>query len=156
MSSIDLISESVKVAWNGGAYTALMPNSHLYYDRAQQANETSGFPYGEMFIREVKHESMTVVDDNSLVTYELKIAVYTMQGQTGGSSGGKQVIDQGNLMRAFDAILNVIPPNNPWNYVTGFLHCLKVPPSEIGKDEDLYLGKDVIKSIQTWSILVVE
>ena len=156
MALQDLISASVRLAWSGGGNTALMPAANVYYGRAQQPAELPGFPYSEMDIVETDHEVMTGGPSNALVTYELKITTYTAQGMTGGASSGLQVTDQGNLMRAWEGILNTIPPNQAWNTVPTFLHCIQVHPSETVEDMGLYLGKDVFKSILRWSILVTE
>lgn len=153
---IDLIVSSLKLAWSESAYTGLLPAANIYYDRAQQPAGVAGFPYARVFVEETNREVMTVIEDggNSLVTYTLTVEVWTCQGMTGGS--GDQITDQGHLVRSLESVLNFLPPNTPWNYVPGFLHCLKVPPGTLGKDNELYLGKDVYKSRNQWSLLISE
>jgi hypothetical protein len=62
----------------------------------------------------------------------------------------------GNLQRAMEAVLNFLTPNDPWNYVVGFLHCIKNAPSKIEKDVELYIGDDVLVGTQTWKLLISE
>ena len=154
-ANIDTIMSSLRLAWSQSAYVGLMPASSLYFGRAQKPNELSGFPFAEVLIEATNSEVVTVVDaGNSLVTYELEIDVWTCQGMTGGSSTGRQVTDQGNIIRALEAVLNFIPPNTGWNYVLGFLHCLK-ETTKMNKDEELYRA-DVVVSRNRWKLLVSE
>ena len=155
MASTDLIMASLKLAWSEGAYTALVPAGSFYFDRAQKPGELAGFPFVEVFIHAVNTEVVTGVEaGNSLVTYSLEIDVWTAQDMTGGATSGKQVTDQGNIQRALEAILNHIPPNTPWNYVDGFLHCIREGTTS-EKDAELYRF-DVITSKNYWTLLVSE
>ena len=158
MPSLDLISSSFILAWGESAFTPLCPANRIYLDRPQQpAANGAGFPYMSLAIKEVAHEVVTQVDDlNSLVTYRVTVEIWTCQGMTGGTSTGDQVTDQGRLQRAVGAILDRIPPNTGWNYVADFLHCINEGAMEFGKDADLYLGKDVFKSSQSWRMLISE
>ena len=155
MASFDYIMASLKTAWDRDD---LLPGGSIYYDRAEKPAQLAGFPYAEVTIELANWEVVTIPDattKNSLVTYDLTVEIFTCQGQTGGSTSGDQMTDQGNLQRAFEAILNFIPPNEPWDGVEGFLHCLK-GRSTIKKDEELYQGKDVLVSTNRWAMLVSE
>lgn len=157
MASIDLIAQSFVTAWTGSAYTGLIPVSRLYFDRAEKADGVAGFPYAEMFCKRIKYEVVTDHDGtNSLVTYQFKVVVWTTQGMTGGTSTGDQITDQGNIQRGLESVLNNITPNTAWNFVPGFLHCLPDDEMTIEKDQGLYQGRDVMKSTQTWTLLVSE
>jgi hypothetical protein len=87
--------------------------------------------------------------------YHIAIKVWTCQGMTGVTSSGDQMTDQGVIMRALEAVLSNITPNTAWQYVTGFKHCLE-GPSSLTKDEELYLGGDVMISENNWVMLVGE
>lgn len=138
-------------------YTALCPVSRIYYGRAQKPSQLAGFPYMEMDVKQLKTEVPTQnAPEYSLCTYELTIATFTVQGQTGGTTSGDALTDQGNLLRALESVLDYITPNVPWNAVTGFLHCLPKGQTQIDKDSELYLGCDVLKSTDQWSLLVQE
>ena len=157
MAGQDNIAKSVRLAWSESYFTPLMPTNHIYYDKAEQPAGKAGFPYASMKIEQVDFEVVTqLAPSYSLVTYQLIIDVWTCQDMTGGTSQSDQVVDQGNLMRAFQSVLNFITPNQAWNYVLGFLHCLPMSEATLKKDEELYLGKDVYKSTQNWSILCQE
>jgi|HubBroStandDraft_4_1064222.scaffolds.fasta_scaffold54847_2 hypothetical protein len=157
MSSIDLIASSVKEAWNVGAYTGYCPTANIYFGRAQKPAQLSGFPYMEMDVRKVKTEvSSENALNYSLVTYQLTIDTFTAQGQTGGTTTGDQLTDQGNIVRSLEAVLNYITPNVPWNNVEGFLHCIPDGETVFGKAPELYLGVDVMTSKNQWTLLVTE
>jgi len=153
MASHDLISRSLKLAWL--ANPALMSAANIYFGRAQQPAGLAGFPYASMTIEQTGYEAVTRPGAR-LVTYLVQVEVYTTQGQTGGVSSGDQVTDQGNLMRAFCAILNNITPNTAWFFVAGFKHCIQNPGAACTKEEALYLGSDVYKSTQSWTLLTQE
>lgn len=157
MSSIDLIASSVKADWNTGGYTGYCPTDNIYFGRAQQPEQLAGFPYMEIDVKQLTNEVFTQnAPEYSLVTYRLTIDIFTVQGQTGGTTTGDQVTDQGNILRALDAILNYITPNVPWNSVTGFLHCLPEGNSSLEKDPELYQGRDVFRGSDQWTLLVQE
>ena len=157
MSSLDLIASSVKTAWAASMYTGYCPVANIYYGRAQQPSQLAGFPYMEMEIKQTNAEVFTHnAPEYSLITYMLTISTFTVQGQTGGSTSGDAMTDQGNILRALEAVLNFITPNVPWNAVTGFLHCLPNPGSTLEKDSELYQGRDVFKSTNQWTLLIQE
>lgn len=157
MASFDLISSSFKAAWSAGGYTGLCPASALYYGRPQKPAQLAGFPYMGYTVTTISEEQRTKVQSlGSLVKYMLTVTAWTVQGMTGGTTSGDQVTDQGNLQRGLETVLNFIPPNLPWYNLMNFLHCLKIGLGEPTKDKELYLGKDVFFSDNSWEIMVAE
>ena len=154
MAQFDLITRSFKSAWNAD-YSTTVPTNNFYYGRAQQPAELAGFPYGEIYITEDEPEPTTRRADGRLITYHLTIKVWTCQGMIGVTSSGDQMTDQGIIMRALEAVLSSIPPNQAWEFVTGFKHCLE-GASSLAVDEEMYLGKDVLISESNWTMLVGE
>jgi len=149
----DLILKSL-ISENAAAATPVVPVGNIYFDRAQQPSGLSGFPYMLVFCEETAREVRGQVQPgNTLVTYTLTCQIFTAQGMPGSS--GDQVVDMAAAVRALEDLLNFLPPNEPWNYVTGFLHCLK-KSGESGKDPELYLGKDVYNPTNEWTLLVLE
>lgn len=152
--NIDTIATAFRTAWaaSGGS----VPAARAYYDRAQQPSGLSGFPY---LCFRVSAESPEIVGQYlsspqlRLCTYTLTIEFYTVQGMPGTS--GDQITDQGNLMRAAESVLSNIPANQPWYGVTNFIRCLQ-EGSTLEKDQELYLGKDVMMGTMEFSILVQE
>lgn len=154
---IDYITASLKSAWAAGGNTALMPASAIYYDRPQKPAQLAGFPYSSLKISDEGEEVRTVAAvGNKLVRYLLQVDAYVVQGMTGGTSSGDAITDAGNLLRAFQAILDFVPPNTIWYTLTGLLHCIPQPGATIEKDPELYLGCDVYKASGFWEFLVEE
>ena len=157
MASIDLIASSFKAAWHAVPNDSLVSPANIYLDRAEQPSGLAGFPYIEMFIVQEGYEPRTQQSyqaATALVKYKLLIEVWTTQGQPGSS--GDQITDQGIIQRAVDAILTKIEPGQAWLNVPGFVHCIKEPRATLEKYRELYLGKDVFKSVQSYILLCLE
>ena len=88
-----------------------------------------------------------------IVAYTVTIEIWTAQDMSGSS--GDQIGDQGNLMRSLESVLSYLTPGQPWGTVTGFLHCQQ-GETTLAKDQELYLGKDVLIGTMNWTILTQE
>ena len=138
------------MAWLPNA--GIVSPANIYYDRPQQPPGLAGFPYIQCIITEDPPD-VTTSQAEKLVSYHLEIKAWTAQGQPGSS--GDQITDQGNIMRALETVLSQIPPNQPWYFVAGFLHCIE-GLSRLAKDDELYLGQDVYVSTSNWDLLIQE
>ena len=136
--NLDYRAAAFKQAWNGG-----VPKGRIYYDRAEQAAGITDFPYLTFTITAEPPEVVSQVSGTNtrICTYRLAVTFWTCQGMPGSS--GDQITDQGILMRALENALANIPASNPWYNVPGFLGCWQ-QDSTLVKDNELYLGKDVL------------
>ena len=157
MSSFRGILTGFKEDWAAGGFTAFMPAANIYYDRAAQPESYAGFPYAELFVNEIEKEICAPQGGGAnLITYELEIRAYSVQGQTGGADSGDGVTNCYNLQVGLESILADIPPNAAWHDVPGFLHCIPAAGGAVAKDELLYDGRDVYVSINKWHLLIGE
>lgn len=142
----DLILRSLTTALSN----MVVPIGNIYFDRAEQPAGLDGFPYMRVFITNTEELTTQTAPNSSLVTYRILIEVFSCQ-----SGSNDQIMDQGTIQRALESILNYLPPNTPWMYVTSFVHCLK-QSSTMEKDSNLFQGKDVYKSTNVWHLLATE
>lgn len=151
---IDLLSAAFKSAWSDASNGGIVPVDAIYFGRPQQPSGPAGFPYIGLLIREVPPE-VTQRQRLWLCRYDAEIVAWTVQGMTGGATAGDQVTDQGNILRAVEAIMRSIPPNEPWYTVNGFAHVLPGPVA-IDKDDELFQGADVYTGVANYQFLVYE
>ena len=139
--NIDYIASSFKSAW--AANSGLVQGRRIYYDRAQQAASITDFPYITFTISAEPPDVVTQISgvQTRICTYRLAVTFWTIQGMP--STSGDQITDHGQLMRALETCLAIVPSSNPWYNVPGFLGCWQ-QDSTLVKDNELYLGKDVL------------
>jgi hypothetical protein len=148
------ILTSAKDAWNA---PSLLPVDNIYFGRAGQPDGYDGFPYMELELQLIDIEVATRQGNGTtLSTYELEIATYNVQDQTGGDTTGDPIEDCQNLQDAITSIYTTIPYNTAWHAVPGFLHCIPLPRTIVIEDEQLFNGRDVYRFSTAYRLLVGE
>jgi hypothetical protein len=148
-----MINDLIMRSLTASLANTVVPIGNMYYDRAQQPSGVDGFPYMRVLIENVSELRTQTAPNTTLNTYEIKIEIYTCQ-----KGSNDQMTDQGTFVRAMENILNFLPPNTPWHYVTSFVHCIRPSGknSQLTKEPELYQGVDVMKSTNVWNLLVTE
>jgi len=130
----------------------VIPSTNIYFNRPQQPSGLSGFPYLDICIGSPQYEIKTQNSiNNSFVSYLITIKLYTCQ-----QGSNDQVSDQCVYQRGLEGVLNYLPPNTAWHYVTNLMHIIKQPSPDMTKDKELYQGKDVWISTNIWKLTVIE
>ena len=134
------IIKSIKYNWTR---TDLITKNNIYFQRVQTNTDT---PYMKINCRVDSIESVNNGEAN-LVTYTVDISIWGDDGMANSS------VYSGII----NSMMNNLVPNNSSSlpFVPGFLHCLPKLDT-LMLDANTKLGKDVLITNSSWTILVQE